>query len=1043
MLQLYTFDQFDARLGGEPVTARLSDRGRALLVYLMLEADRPHPRDQLAAMLWPDSDPSNALHSLRQALSGLRKAIGDRAAGPPYLLVERGSVQFNRGSEHWVDVTAFQQGIESIQGMRLSIEAVQQAVDLYRGPFLAQMDPLDSLTFDEWVSLRREMLNRQAIEALEALLGVYERRGDYPAAQRSAARIVQLAPWEEYGHIQLMRLMAVNGQWSAALEQYAACRRLLSEHLGVDPMPDTTALYNEIRRHAAAGQPFPPQTAPPPNNLPPEETPFNGRTADLETIKARLAAPHCRLLTLFGPGGIGKTRLALAAARQQVGLFADGVFFASLVGTADRDALIEALCAAVDMPHGPHGDSFDNLVGHLRSRDVLLVLDNAEHLTDHTDLFETLLREAPALTLLVTSRARLGLMQEQIHPVEGLAYPDEPPSDAAALRDYDAPRLLIRAVQRANPSFTVTPESAAPLMRICQLVEGHPLGLELAAAAAWARSLEDIAAAIAHDLDSLAAAYPDVSPRQRSLRANFEHSLRLLPYAQQVTLARLSVFSGSFSRAAAHAVADATDQVVLGLLNKSLVRLAAPGRYDLHPLLRQYAAEHLTGEEAVRDRHADHYASGLAAEAGALAGSDPRSAAGRLARDWDNIRQAWQWSTARCDAHKLASMLPGLVRYHRLRSWHREGVNLLAAALAHRDLPPDLRAALHAYSGIMLVTLRDAPAAETHFRQVLARGDRLNWSHALALLGMTRIHYRRGEHALAWEVALEGVACARQAGDQRLLADGLCVTAQLAIVNNGSRPVALSDVQEAAHIYRTLDDVRGLSHALDILGNIHAHESNHEAALAIYQEALEASRAAGDNIRLATTANNLGTIYYRLGNIEQAAAHYEESLALSQSLNDHTGMAYTLSNIGELYLKAGEPGRALTYFTQVQTAAERLGSPRMRGMALLNQGSAHALLGHAEHACRLLMAGVRSLHAGSFYVDLMTGLCYMGELLVNVGAEALAAEVLATVVGHRATEEDYRVRAASLLDDLKREADPTADLAGLIDRLDCTLVHET
>ncbi|MFN2131456.1 MAG: BTAD domain-containing putative transcriptional regulator, partial [Anaerolineae bacterium] len=289
-----------------PVAGLASDKVRALLYYLAVEGDRPHRRESLAGLLWPDYPERSARTNLSNALSNLRTALGDREADVPYLHVSREAIQFNGESEHWVDANAFT--------AHIGRGAWEQAAALYRGSFLDGFSLSDSPPFEQWILVTRERLQRQAVDVLGQLVAQHEKEGNLDHAISAARRQLAIEPWHEEGHRALMRLLALDGQRSAALAQYDACVRALEEELGAAPSPQTTALRERIRTgQDLTGFPKPVrsvQDGSVGSNLPAQLTPFVGREELLSQIEAHLQDPACRLLTLIGPGGAGKTRLA-------------------------------------------------------------------------------------------------------------------------------------------------------------------------------------------------------------------------------------------------------------------------------------------------------------------------------------------------------------------------------------------------------------------------------------------------------------------------------------------------------------------------------------------------------------------------------------------------------------------------------------------------------------------------------------------------------------------------------------------------------------
>lgn len=636
-LSICLLGTFQVTLDGKPVTAFATAKVRALLAYLGVEAERPHPRPVLAYLLWPDQPERAALHNLRQALVVLRQAIGDREADPPFLLITRQTIQFNPHSSHWLDIAAFTRLFAASQQPD-QVERWRQATDLYQGDFMAGLGMRDNIAFEEWVLVRREQYYHQALEALDRLAEHYERRGKYGQAIHYARRQIALAPWQERAHRQVMRCLAWSGQRNAALAQYESCRLLLRQELEVEPAEETTILYVQIR----AGELEKPETRAQPNepgietkrtainslpsslllrprhNLPIPLTSFIGREKELAQVVAYLTGSDCRLLTLAGPGGMGKTRLALQAAARAASVFCDGVYFVPL------DAIPKAELLAFAIGNVLNLSSADLLLDYLRPRKVLLVLDSFERLLDGAELLVDLLQAAPKVKIMVTSQARLNLQAEWLMQVDALLFPTSLPACSQEktlfieemgawekiLRDFSAVYLFVQRARQVEAGFTLSPKTGPDVVRLCQLVEGMPLGIELAAAQVDECFPKAIAHGVENGLERLATTRRDVPSRHRSLRALFNYSWALLEKTECASLQRLSVFQGEFDAEAAGAVADTSPVELAALVSKSLLRQTPTGRYAMHQLLRQYAAERLRtspGQRGVRNRRCAHY----------------------------------------------------------------------------------------------------------------------------------------------------------------------------------------------------------------------------------------------------------------------------------------------------------------------------------------------------------------------------------------------------------------------------------------------------
>ncbi|MDQ5850679.1 MAG: AAA family ATPase, partial [Chloroflexota bacterium] len=380
-LALALLGSFAAIRDGEPISAFATDKVRALLAYLVVEAGRPHRRDALAELLWPGQPHEVARTNLRQALATLRTAILDTEGGRPFLAISRELVQFDHASDHWLDVavfTALLAACERHSHVRLETctpcaRRLEQATTLYRGSFLADVVVRDSAAFEEWVLLKREWLQQRALQALACLATYYERRGTYQQAERYAWRQVELDPWHEAAHRQLIGVLASTGQRGAALRQYETCRRILEAELGVEPAPETTALAEQIRAGVFSAPRLPSQA------LPPQATSFVGREAEIAELAGRLTGRPCRLVTLLGPPGIGKTRLAVEVAAQ-IGLdFADGVVFVALAPVADPALVAQAIARTLGVQESGGQPLIESLKAYVGGKHLLLVLDNFEH----------------------------------------------------------------------------------------------------------------------------------------------------------------------------------------------------------------------------------------------------------------------------------------------------------------------------------------------------------------------------------------------------------------------------------------------------------------------------------------------------------------------------------------------------------------------------------------------------------------------------------------------------------------------------------------
>ena len=622
-LQIKLLGGFTVVLGGQPVTQFRSAKARGLLAYLATQPDQDHARTTLATLHWGDLPDAAAKTNLRIELSNLNKLLADH----PALTITRNTVRFHRALAT-VDVGDFRAVVATFLALPAESQATQltrltAALDLYQGEFLAGFYLGDAPEFDEWQILTQEQLHEQAMGALNLLQQRYAEQGHWAELAAAARRQLALVPWQESAHRNLIQALAAQGQREAALEQYARCLAVLQAELGIEPTAATQEIAARLRNHGAGEISISQPAAR--HNLPQGLKTLVGRNTEIGQIYDLVQQE--RLVTLLGIGGVGKSRLAQAVAQKALPDFADGVWFVSLAqieatdNAPDRIAL--AMTAAIGFPLTNAQQPLAELAAHLAKKEILFVLDNWDQLTAAAETLCEQLLATEAVHLLATSRLRLGVDGEIVVPVEGL------PAKAAFT-------LFVERARRVVPLFDGAAQRAA-IDQLCAQVAGLPLGIELAAS--WVEHFT--VAEIGHSLTEIviepAQAVSYVN-RHQTLDALFEYSWRLLSPAQQTILARLSAFRGGFDRAAASAVAGSTLSDLSVLLAHSLIQRVVAGRYDLHPLVQEFAAGKLTlpAVSLLFGAHAGYYLL-------LLTSAEPTKYA-TLQIDFANIRRGWQWA---------------------------------------------------------------------------------------------------------------------------------------------------------------------------------------------------------------------------------------------------------------------------------------------------------------------------------------------------------------------------------------------------------------
>jgi predicted ATPase len=419
--------------------------------------------------------------------------------------------------------------------------------------------------------------------------------------------------------------------------------------------------------------------------------PFVGRTKELADITARLANPDCRLLTVTGLGGSGKTRLAIEAANTVAAQFPHGIVFVALQPLTHSHLLLPTIAQALGLTFYGHGEPQDQLLDFLLDKTLLLVLDNFEHLIDGAALVTTVLACAPGVRVLATSREALNLREEWLYPLKGMSTPLS--AHSMSLEDYEATQLFLSHARRVQPNFDPANEHES-IIRICQMTAGLPLAIELAASWLKGLSAAHIAGEMQRNLDFLSTTTRNVEQRHRSMRAVFDQSWNLLSENQRLIFARLSVFAGGFAAEAAGQVAKASFSTLAALVEKSLIQREATDDFVIHELLRQYGLEHLEayGErEATYARHSRYFAQLMLKHETVLKQPQQLETIRAIERDFDNIRLAWEWSATNQQATYLHAMLNGLYLFGFLRSRYAETITIFQQTLAHERKSPCAR----------------------------------------------------------------------------------------------------------------------------------------------------------------------------------------------------------------------------------------------------------------------------------------------------------------------------------------------------------------
>ena len=955
---------------GDAVYEPPPTKATALLCYLALKGGWCS-RDELLYVFYADTPESAARRNLRQILTTVRRL--------PY--------SHDLESEHsrvrWpsdVDVHAFERAVTEGD--------VSRAGGLFGGVLLEGFTTLDAPEFQAWLALRRdELFGRWR----ELLLG----NATELQPSRAAAWLQGLLRHDSLDEDALQAYLQVSldgGQPSNALRAYNAFRHNLRSELGVDPSPATQALAAQLQARRGAEAVV--STVPPPAAtrrvaiaepalLPGAGTAFVGRLREVAAATDLLQEQECRLLTILGAGGVGKSRLAWEVARANVAAFPDGCAFVGLDALTSPDAIPSTLAAALGIELTDQTEPLLQVVDAIGDARVLVVLDNFEHLREGTSVCSRLLAGCPNLTLFVTSRGRLNLIEEWVLPLGGLSMPTADDARHAAL-ESDAFTLFVKRATQVRNDFTLGAAEADAVVEICRLLDGYPLAIEIAAT--WVRALPcaDIAASLRRGIDLLHRSTLNVPERHKSMRATLEHSWALLTSEERRALRDLTVFVGGFRADAAAAIAGVSIETLASLVDASLLRVTSDGRYDRHPLLYQFTREKLDEHPAVRDdlqqRHGRHFLRLLRDRYGDLLTRERRVALTLFEEEHPNLTTAWRWAVAEVEVEEIAATTWALdtVISHR----PHEGRALIAEAIACLDEhEPTHRSAL-AYLLIQ----------QGHF--------------------IYQLHGANAEHDASIE---RGLALFRELGDRHGLMRGLFGLA-ISRLTKGDSDGARSLLSEGLLLARTDGTARDISlYWLTVL-DLEAQRGEPQRVTALFEEAAAEFEALGDPVSSAQVTFRLGAYLLDHGETARGEALVEDGLRRIRLVGDRR-----LEPLGFLAVRAAERGDHLEAEALAQEclAVAQQSSGRPEGInALLVLGRVAHLRGEPELAAgHLVKAWREAVSAGQWNMAAWSAL-QLALALVAVGEAEEAATVLA-YVRRRPEARGYEETIAALDEDLR------------------------
>jgi len=873
-----------------------SNAERALLAYLVVEADHPHSREFLCSLIWPDLSEEKAHNNLRVTLSRLRKSI--KTADPDFdaITVSRLSVQANT-NKVLVDVSAFMELIHQTESHMHPphddcIECttrLERAIQIFRGEFLQGFTLTNNIPYQEWLVLQREKFNRCAINSFHSLGDYHLRRGKLGKVQTLARRQLELEPWREEAHRQLMICFAMHDEKNAALAQYEQCKRVLKEELGVAPSFETLELYEHIKRSRGRKHPV----------LPTASTNFVGREKEQREIIQTLSKPDCRVLSLIGIGGVGKTRLAVQVANQLEYAFLDGVIFVSLVAIQNPERIPNAIADALEFSFTGASDSFQQLLNYLENKEYLIILDNFEHMLEAIPMLVRIWEQCPGIKMLITSRERLGLEQEYLIEIGGLL----------ALQTTDnlgrpspAVDLFLGCIHKQDSFYDPAEQDLEKLVELCSLVKGMPLALELIAPITRVLSIQEII----NDIHAL-----DLS----SLDAVFERSWKLLTSVERRGFMQLSIFNTPFTRQAAREVADIDLTTFTSLVDKSLIQrnnsvAEIEGDqdsvyFDFHPLLKQFAYQKLKGEpevlESVLENHANYFLNLLDQVYESILTPDETPAIKIIHARHEDIVTAVKWS---CYHGYYESIRKGLqIHIHYFESYGAFHLGKI-------------------FFGEIVQILKEVKSQQKEITDELNQGlARATWYYGWHLM-------RLGDYqeALDYENEADQLAKASQ--------DGIVETGALNAIGVIQR--FLGDLDRSNQYFRSAleaarqenQEVENKWHVASINNNLGMNalaQSRLDLAGEYIDTAMKHYTEIGHYWGIAGAYLSFGNLYIKLDEYEKARSSFEDGLELAETHNYQWMKIKLLVGLGDLAFKQGDWETAVRYYQESFYSIEEFG----------------------------------------------------------------------------------------------------------------------
>ena len=924
--------------GRRLATEALGPRGRVVLACLVLERDRLLPVGELAEATWGMDLPETWRPALRGILTRLRRFLELPRPDAAITLDNRlGCYQLVLPANAEVDV---EQAVAQHEAARAALEAGDRQTALKSGRSSASVCSHEFLpgTSGAWVEAQQLRLSNLYLASLEIASEAAAASREWETAREAADEIIAREPYRESAYVLLMKALAGAGNVGEAMRAYNRCCEVLEKELGTSPSRSTRDAFLALMRKAESHEAEDPMTR---TNLPAALSTFVGHTERIVALRARMTSN--RLVTLTGTAGVGKSRLAVEATRPLAANFAGGVWLVELAEVTD--GVGRHVAAALRLPDAPARDPVRSLCERLADEELLLVLDNCEHvLGESADLARRLLAACPRVRVVATSREPLHVTGEVTWPVEPLSLP--PLAGGGDPIDYfssEAVQLFADRASSARPGLDIDLEAVAA---VCARLDGIPLAIELAAAHARVFSVGELATLLAEQpqLVTRSTARRDAG-RHGSLAAALDWSYERLDEDERAVLRRLAVFAGGFTAEAAGSICSdlALDvlAVLTDLVGKSLVsaRHDATTRFRLLETVRSYAWAQLAvrGEEDhARSRHLDWAYALARASRDDLRHASEAAVLDRLDAERGNLSAALQWSLDASEQERGLQLAIALAPYWEIRGYLAEGRSWLERLAQSHLATPEARAAALNAGGVLANHQSDFAAARSMHAEALVLRRNLGDLRAVAasLNGLASVGVSEGDYEAARPMFEEILDIGRRLRDPEITATclvNLAAVTEHALEEGVAWPSSLADAREwlleASTILRAAGNLRGVAQTLENLGVVSAMEGHRDRARTYFGQCLDLYRELGDKKGVAGTVRFLGQLSYLEGDYGAAVQLLEECLALERELGSVQRVAEALGFLGRIAEAAGQVAGARTLYRESLATYAEAGNP--------------------------------------------------------------------------------------------------------------------